>query len=168
MGKEELEKLDGWFERYAGRMVLYARQWVDSAEAEDVVQDVFVRMIRDKQAPANPAAWLYTSVRNAAISLGRSRTRRAKREKVVGEGRGRWFEPDMDAAIDAGAAEAALSKLPEAQREIVMLRLWGQLSFAEISGVMGMALSSVFDQYHKGLKGLRSIMENPACPRKMR
>ena len=38
-------KMGSWFDAYAGRLVLYARQWLEAQWAEDVVQDVFIRLM---------------------------------------------------------------------------------------------------------------------------
>jgi len=42
----EAEQLSRGFDAYASRLILYARQWLDTSEAEDVVQDVFLRLMR--------------------------------------------------------------------------------------------------------------------------
>jgi RNA polymerase sigma-70 factor (ECF subfamily) len=165
MGAEDLASFDRWFDAYSARLVLYARQWVDSESAEDVVQEVFIRFMAQSKPPDNPPAWLYTSVRNAAIGGRRSVTRRKRREEVVAEQKTSWFEPDLTAPIDAGSAQAALTRLPDVQREVIMLRLWGGLPFAEIAAIMNAGVSTVFDQYKAGLAGVRKIMEEK-CPRK--
>ena len=52
--------LGGWFDAYGAALVLYARQWLDRGAAEDVVQDVFVRLMAQPggQRPAHLRAWL--------------------------------------------------------------------------------------------------------------
>src|ERR1041384_1252304 len=121
-------KLGSWFDAYAGRLVLYARQWWEAQWAEDVVQDVFIRLMAQLREPDNVKSWLFTAVRNAAISAFRSESARRNREqKVAGEGR-EWFESQPADLLDAAAAESALSKLPAREREVIVLRIWGQLT----------------------------------------
>ena len=101
-------------ERAAG-LRLFAQQWVDAATAEDVVQEALVALLAERPAPQNPIAWMYRVVRNAAFNHHRSSTRRWRRERVVAEARGDWFESRPDVAIDARAAEQALASLTAAQ-----------------------------------------------------
>src|SRR5438067_6411661 len=76
-------RLDALFDACAAGLVLYARQWLDRPEAEDVVQEVFVRLFaRGGPEPPDARAWLYVAVRNASISAARGRRRRQSREQA--------------------------------------------------------------------------------------
>jgi len=158
--------LGGWFDAYGAALVLYARQWLDRGAAEDVVQEVFVRLVaqRAAQRPANARAWLYRATRNAAIGAARSLWRRGRRERDVAREHSEWFQPRPEDPIDARAAQAALESLPAAQREIILLRLWSGMTLAEISDVTGAPLSTVHDHYRKGLAGVRRVMESRSEP----
>src|SRR5689334_3671709 len=122
-----------WFEAHAAALVLYARQWLDAADAEDAVHDVFVRLIAQDRLPDDPPAWLFRSVRNAAIDRSRSFFRRRRRETSVVQARPEWFEQRVEDLIDARRAEEILATLPHDQREVVVLRIWAQLGFAQIA-----------------------------------
>src|SRR5688500_876238 len=95
-------KLATWFEAHAAALVLYARQRVaERARAEDVVQEVFVRLMAQRAEPPNVKAWLHASVRNAAIDEARSSRRRKHREeRVAAAHAARWFEHRPDELID--------------------------------------------------------------------
>src|SRR4051794_3260655 len=151
-------------ERAAG-LRLFAQQWVDTSTAEDVVQEALAALLAQRPAPQNPAAWMYRAVRNAAVDQHRSSMRRRRREKVVAEARGAWFELRPDAALDARAAETALKSLSLENRELVVMRIWGELGFAEIAQIMKLSVSTVHDKYKKALSELRSVLEKP-CPTK--
>jgi RNA polymerase sigma-70 factor (ECF subfamily) len=151
-------------ERAAG-LRLFARQWVDAATAEDVVQEALVALLAERQPPRSPVAWMYHAVRNAAINCHRSSTRRRRREQVVAEARGQWFESRTDALLDARAAEKALQSLNQEDRQLVVMRIWGELGFAEIATVMGLGVSTVHNRYTKALGELRSGLEK-SCPTK--
>src|SRR5215212_5273730 len=78
-------KLAAWFEAHAAPLVLYARHWLgERAGAEDVVQEVFIRLMAQPAEPLNVKAWLHTAVRNAAIGELRSAQRRRRREQSIG------------------------------------------------------------------------------------
>src|SRR5262249_19753683 len=82
-------------ERAAG-LRLFARQWVDAATAEDVVQEALVALLAERQAPRSPVAWMYRAVRNAAFDHHRSSMRRRRREQAVAGAREQWFESRTD------------------------------------------------------------------------
>lgn len=151
-------------ERAAG-LRLFARQWVDAATAEDVVQEALVSLLAERQAPRNPVAWMYRAVRNAAFDHHRASARRRRREQTVAESREHWFEPRTDALLDAQAAESALASLSGDDRELVVMRIWGDLGFAEIASVLEVSVSTVHDRYKKALRELRSALEK-SCPTK--
>src|SRR5690348_255194 len=139
------KQLSALFDAHAAVLVLYARQFVpDRAHAEDVVHDVFVRLIGLPRAPDDPKAWLFRAVRNAAISQTRSISRRRKRESDVSGARRVWFEHRIDDLIDASSAQRALESLPAAQREVVVLRIWAQLGFQDIADLLELSVSSAF------------------------
>jgi RNA polymerase sigma-70 factor (ECF subfamily) len=143
-------------------LVLYARQWTgDAGLAEDAVQDALASLLAERRPPDDPVAWMYRAVRNVAIDVMRSSSRRRRRERSVAQARGEWFEPRADALIDARAAEAALERLPPASREIVVLRIWSGLSFAQIAGRDRDERSTVHDRYAAALRQLREMLEKP-------
>jgi RNA polymerase sigma-70 factor (ECF subfamily) len=148
------------FDRDAAALLLYARQWLDHAAAEDVVQEAFVRLMLERRTPDNVRAWLYRATRNLAIALWRSTKRRQRRESIAARG-----EPVFEEhfAHDARIASRFLNELPDEQREVIVLRVWGQLKLAEIAAVMGLGVSSVFHHYQQGLREIRRKMGVP-CP----
>lgn len=156
----EAAELSSWFDAHAAPLVLYARQWLYPAAAEDAVQECFVRLMLLHRRPDNVRAWLYRAVRNEAITQWRSGRRRAEREQHAARD-----EPCFDAAlgdaVDAKAAAGALASLPEPQREVIVLRIWGQLKLAEIASVTGAPVSSVFHHYQQGLAEIRKRIGVP-------
>lgn len=154
------------FEAHGPALLLYARQWVDAAGAEDVVQRVFVRLLASGRLPADARTWLFRCVRNEAISAWRSEQRRERRERSAAAGADAataWFVPRPEDRIDAAAAQAALAALPAEQREIVTLRIWSGLTLAEVGRVTGLPVSTVHHHYNAALKALRQRLESP-CP----
>ncbi len=147
-----------WFEAYGPRLVLYARQWVDAA-ADDVVQDAFVSLIGLKHEPDHVQAWLFRAVRNAAISRLRRRKRRKKRETAVAKGAADLFTAKADDLLDATEISQLVSGLPDDQREVVVLRVWGQLTLEATAEVVGASTATVFRRYQAGLESMRRSLE---------
>ncbi len=147
---------------HAGALVLYARQWC--AAPEDVVQEAFVKLVRQGSVPAKPLAWLYRVVRNGAISAARSTRRRRHHESVAAARMPPWFIAESS-GLDAEAATAALHELPVEQREIIVAHLWGGLNFEQIAELVGTSSSTAHRWYAAGLMTLRKRLGAP-CPSK--
>jgi RNA polymerase sigma factor (sigma-70 family) len=165
-------KFSAWFAAHAAAMTLYARQWVrDASAAEDVVHDAFVAVFAQAshqswREPQSVRAWLFAVVRNRAVSEARTASRRRKRESSVsGVARDAIspFDSRLDDLIDARAAQAALDELPLEQRELIVLRIWGGLGFAEIAELTGLRPSTAFDRYRQALAVLRARLERTRC-----
>ena len=132
------------------------------AAADDAVQTAFLRLARrlarDPGPPADPAGWLFKTVRNLAKDRRRGAARRARRERAAA--RPDWFRPGdtADDALDATAAAAALIKLPDDLREPVVLHLWGGRTFAEVGELLNCSASAAHRRYGRGLARLRELL----------
>ena len=148
-------------ERHGPPLVLYARQWCRAPE--DVVQDAFLKLFALRQPPREVVPWLYRVVRNAALDAAKLDRRRQQRESAAARP-ARWFvEPEVD-GLDADAAVAALRGLPLEQREAIVARLWGGLSFEQIAEVAGCSASTAFRRFSAGIDALRQELGEP-CPK---
>jgi RNA polymerase sigma factor (sigma-70 family) len=153
--------------RYGDPLKLYARQFAgryDDGSADDVVQEAFMQLVRQRRLPDDAAAWLFRVVRNGALSTARSAARRRRRESVAGSERPEWFEPTFEARLDGASAAAALVELPDDERETVVAHLWGGLTFEQIATVMGVSSSTAHRRYEQGLDDLRKRLEQPCRP----
>ena len=156
------EHLGFLIDRHSAALVLFARQWC--AAPEDVVQEAFIKLIRQTPPPRQPAAWLFATVRNGAISQGRSERRRLNHENRAAERAPGWFTPSDDpAGLDAAVAAGALAQLPIEQRESIVAHLWGGLTFEQIAEISGGSTATVWRRYTAGLTALRERMGVP-CP----
>jgi RNA polymerase sigma-70 factor (ECF subfamily) len=149
-------RLGRLLEEHGSALVLFARQWCDCPE--DVVQYAMLKLVEQRKAPDRPVPWLYRVVRNRAIGVSRSASRRRRREKQATRDRQPFFEPSYDHALDAEAAAEALRRLPVEQREAVVARIWGELTFEEIGEVAGCSSSAAHRRYKAGLRALRERM----------
>jgi RNA polymerase sigma factor (sigma-70 family) len=150
-------------DQHTAGLVLYARQWCSTPE--DVVQDVFLVLMREPVAPENPLGWLYRAVRNRAINAARSGRRRAQHEARAAHRGEPWLVASVADRLDAAAAARALAELPLEQREVIVARLWGGLSLAEIAGLTGSSVSTTHRWYQQGIAALRERLEG-TCPEK--
>ena len=147
------EFLGRLLDRYAAPLELYARQLCDCSE--DVLQEALIELAGQPQMPDDTAAWLYRVVRNKAISASRSARRRKHHETIAADRRPAWFERSPADRIDAGEAADALESLPIEQREVVVARIWGGLTFQQISQLVGVSDSAAHRRYEAALLALR-------------
>jgi RNA polymerase sigma factor (sigma-70 family) len=145
---------------HGAALVLCARQWC--IEPEDVVQEAFLKLARQSMVPDDAVAWLYRVVRNGAIDAGKLARRRRRRETAAARPV-RWFiEPEVD-GLDAATAVAALERLSPEEREVIVARHWGGLSFEQIALVVGCSTSTAFRRYSSGVDQLRERL-GVLCP----
>jgi RNA polymerase sigma factor (sigma-70 family) len=162
------ELLGQLLDRHAHALELYARQWCEAPE--DVVQEAFVKLAAQRVPPDDPAAWLFRVVRNASINAATAARRRRRHETAARLTTPAWFradEPGPAGAIDPEAAQAELSALPIEQREVIVARLWGVLTFEQVAGLVGCSTSQAHRLYQDGLNSLRERLGVP-CPSKSR
>ncbi len=144
------------WQKHSPGLLLYARQ--KSPAAEDLVQTAFLSLARQAEPPHDPATWLYRVVRNGAVSLWRQEQRRQRREQVLADQRGEWFQPVQESALDQIELREALSKLEPSERELVVLHVWGELTFAQLAEVLETSSSTAQRQYAAALGRLRKIL----------
>src|SRR5689334_8970497 len=122
-----------WFDRHGAALVLLARQFVNShSDAEDIVQEAFVRFWRSRERVAEPAAFVFACVRRCALDWQRSRRRQDKREEQAARPESLFVALNEQDERHA-AIEAALRELPLEQAEVVVMKIWGRLSFPQIA-----------------------------------
>ncbi len=162
------ESWKDWFQRHGPKLLLCARQWTRSlADAEDVVQEAFVRFWRHQRAlGGEPQALLFTSIRRAAFDLARRDQRRTGREERADGGLEETeplFEPLAEADDRRLAIEAALRRLPAEQREVLTLKIWGELTFDEIARQLDIPLNTAASRYRYALTALRKELTAADC-----
>ena len=144
------------FSELAPGLVLFARQFVrTSADAEDIVQDAFVRFWRKEHSIQNRGL-LYATVRSVALDLLRRDIRRARREATASLDMEQITEPQFD--FDDGAQQelaAAIDLLPVEQREVLVMKIWNELTFVEIGDALGISQNTAASRYRYALAALK-------------
>jgi RNA polymerase sigma-70 factor, ECF subfamily len=143
-------------------LVLYARTWCRSrSDAEDVVQEGIMRCLSIDAPRDEPAAFLFTCIRSAALDWLKSDKRRRHRESVVAaEGTDQaLFACSLRGEEVRLAVERALALLPPEQREVVVLRIWGERSFEEISRISGVPMNTAMSRWRYSLAKLRVALD---------
>lgn len=145
----------------------------NSADAEDLLHDVLVRMVRENPPARDARAYVMRCVRNAAIDRRRRAATRVAPATLADDG---LAFLDVDGAharvgdsqqTAPGSAEvretrdavyAALARLPEQRREVIILKIYAELGFREIAEILAAPLGTVTSHYARGLDELRSVL----------
>ena len=147
------------FSESAPGLLLFARQWVQSAaDAEDIVQDAFVKFWRRKHDVAN-RGMLYAAVRSLALDFIRRDARRARREATALAEIDSAIEPHFELEDDGQSAlAAAVESLPRDQREVLVLKIWNDLTFSEIAAALGISQNTAASRYRYALSNLKKAL----------
>jgi RNA polymerase sigma-70 factor, ECF subfamily len=148
------------FSELAPGLLLFARQWVRSvADAEDVVQEAFVRFWR-RDLSIHNRALLYSAVRSAALDLIRRDSRRARRETAAYSEAEQMVQPPQFEQLDDSQRElvTAMDRLPREQREVLVMKVWNELTFAEIGETLGISQNTAASRYRYALASLKKIL----------
>src|SRR5690349_13563598 len=149
-----------WLDRRGAALVLLARQFVGSrADAEDVVQEAFVRFWRSRSGVDEPAAYLFACVKRCALDWQRSRRRRTAREERAARPEAEsLFVASAEQSERQAAVETALRDLPQEQAEVVVLRIWGGLTFPQIAAALELPVNTAASRYRYALAKLREAL----------
>jgi len=158
------------YEKLLHELVPYVRSRVrprmfDPNAVEDVVQNVFVSLHRARHTFRPERAfqpWIHAVIRNAVVDYIRDRQRRAPREiSLEADG---VPEPSVPAAAPhrddlSPELSAALEKLPDAQRQAVLLIHLEGLTVEEAAARAGVTKSALKVRAHRGYRALRVLLE---------
>ncbi|HTV21072.1 MAG TPA: sigma-70 family RNA polymerase sigma factor [Polyangiaceae bacterium] len=164
----ELAAFDRLYDRYARRLYGYIRRMLlDAARADDAFQEVFLVVLRGSGADApgfDPArgrfaAWLFAVARNRCLA---DRRQGLVRAALLNEESQR-LAPSADASPerqldDARRVHAAMAALPEEQRQLILMKQLGELTYREIGEVLGVAEGTIKSRLHAAMVALRRLL----------
>lgn len=160
-GKSDNEALSALYDEYAAQLYAYGRALGAAPSlAEDVIQEVFVKLAGRLSLGgrvANPRAYLFTAARN---EFYRWSTRLLRRSEVIASGSKGFLQSVAPGASpeEVTAVEEALVALPRRQREVVMMKIYGGLTFREIAVATGTSINTAAGRYRGGMKRLKDIL----------
>jgi len=150
------------YHEYGPRIRRYTIAILGPESAEDVLQEVWLtvfRRIREVTNPGGFRAWLFRTARHRAIDALRTERRRSRltREAFSDVGHPSTTSSDFD-GIDSDALMTAVGTLAPEHREVVQLRFFEDLSYADIAAITGCALGTVRSRIHNAKGRLRQIL----------
>ncbi len=157
MENERVEKI---WDQYAGRLLAFIRGRVpDGAEAEDILQEVFIRIHRNlccKPEPGRMESWIYTVTRNLIIDHFRRRRPSAEIPESLAAEDG-LPEEDREAELALSLREM-VAGLPDPYREALLLTEYEGLSQKELARRAGISLSGAKSRVQRARKMLRDML----------
>ena len=143
------------YEAKASELILYGRALgLGHSEAEDVLQEMFVALLKMERAPDNPVHYAVRGFRNKALNYKRGFLRRITRELESRQ----WFERDGDESPQERVAMQCLQKLPPDQREVIILKIWHEHTFEEIGELLQLSPNTVAGRYRYGMEKMRKCL----------
>ncbi|HEX4999891.1 MAG TPA: sigma-70 family RNA polymerase sigma factor [Terriglobia bacterium] len=151
------------YERQSRGLLAYACSFTASfAAAEDALHQVFERLLRgDIEITGSAESYLYRAIRNTSLNQIRGRSRETELDDDISS---RWFDSPPGLEQTALELQSSLRDLPEEQREVVLMHIWGGMTFEEISVALGTSPNTAASRYRYGLSKLREQFQSPAPP----
>ena len=159
-----------WLAEHAPKLFLFARNQTRTHEdAQDVLQDAIVKLvgkIRSGEFVGGQDSWqpyLYTTIRRLAIDLSRKNDRRKRREDHVSadieaeqlEAFHPWFDSEGSDGEVRSQLENALKILPEKFSEVIIMKVWGERTFAQLGEALGISQNTAASRCRYGLEALK-------------
>ena len=163
LGRNDPAAVELMWDRYSKDLLTFLQAVLCSRhDAEDVLQTVFVRIVRKRHRLAKARcldAYVYRIARNEAYRLV-SRRKRDRKAQVITES---WLiasESNREPNDLAEQLQAALAQLPQPQREVIVMKIYGQKTFLEISGLLGISQNTAASRYRYGIEKLQNLLGN--------
>lgn len=159
-----------WFRTHGSRLLLFARQQTRTSEdAEDVLQEAMIRlwksgMIDTAEDGSNEPclAGAFTQIRRSAIDQARKNIRRANREsravELEGISNAVWFKDSIEQDERSRQIEQAIQALPDYYKEVIILKIWGELTFEQIAETLDIPMNTAASRYRYALDRLRRTL----------
>jgi RNA polymerase sigma-70 factor (ECF subfamily) len=135
----------------------------DCADADDLTQATIERALKSRdqwREGTRLDSWCYRIMRNLWIDTARSRSRRTVHETPQEEGLSVGEDPRdaIEASLDLQRVMAAMSRLPDEQREVVALILVEGFGYREVSEMLGLPIGTVSSRLVRGRTALLSMV----------
>ena len=159
---------DALVKRYAQPLLRYLQRVAGDQMAEELHQQAWLSVLDHiekfdaSSAGGSFKAWLFRIATNKANDHWRSRSReRAAKHglRLVSDEEAPAAGARMEGTEQEQKLKRAIGQLPEAQRQVLMLRYYSDLKFVEIAKILGCPLNTALGRVHKAMIRLRQLME---------
>lgn len=147
------EQLASAIDRWGGRL----RFWLllRTPDADDILQETFCKLVQQKNFPERPAAWLFQVAANLIREEARRNKRRKSREERVAATEA--VDTPADLSLLQAEVQEALRKIQPEMRDVILLKIWGEMTYAEIGKSLGLSTATAHRRYEEALTQLRAL-----------
>lgn len=149
------------YEKYSKLIYNIAFSILKSREnSEDVMQNVFSKIYKldnEKLPSDNEASWLYSITKNEAINYMKKLKKEVSIEDIDYV---QYDDKDLENIIDKDSYEKIMDKLDKTEKEIVSLKIIGNMKFRDIAQLLDMPMGTVQWKYYTALHSLKIILGN--------
>ncbi|MEZ4810377.1 MAG: RNA polymerase sigma factor [Allomuricauda sp.] len=161
----DLDKLGLLYERHKKRLFgFFYNLGNNPAESEDLVQNVFVRILKYRKSYTGEGsftAWMFRMAKNVNYDHHKKMARQNISREISPEDIKAGGEDGLNEAIESTGnailVKRALSLLPYEKREILLLSKYRELKFSEIAQILGCTEGAAKVRVHRAIKDLRTI-----------
>lgn len=153
---ENIAEIEFLYRQHASALLLFALAIAgERSRAQDAVHQVFLKLIENGSLSraVDKKAYLFACVRNAVLNERKLQDRNAPLDPDFA-----WFVPPNRDYAEEENLRCALSALPEDQREVIVLHIWGELTFSQISSLLAISANTAASRYRYALAKLRDLL----------
>ena len=153
-----IKQLSQWIDEWQEQLFRYAFfRLGNKSDAEDVVQDAFLKVASATNSPSNPKAYLFRIVSNGCVDMIRRKSTLAPLEEKMTSPA---YSNEMEAEEEFRRIERLLSRLPESQTEVIRLHIHAGLKFTEIAELLEEPVTTIKSRFASGIEKLKQQFIN--------
>ena len=149
-------KIETIYREHGSALLLFASAITgERSRGQDAVQQVFLKLLENGNLrhAENVKAYLFACVRNAALN-----DMKARQRDVALDDETAWFTSPNSDGGEEQKLRRALCALPDDQRQVTILHVWGELTFSQIADILGISSNTAASRYRYALAKLRQAM----------
>lgn len=158
-----MESIEAWYEQYLPKIYRYIYYRTGHKQtAEDLTSTVFLKAVAHLKTfdfqKSSFSTWIYTIARNTLIDHMRTDKKIFDLEQAFDLASDDNLEAEADEAMRLQAVRAAVSKLNDVQKEVVIMRAWDELSHQEIGEILGISEANSKMTYSRAVSNLKQAV----------
>lgn len=156
-----INNLGRWIDLYQEPLYRYAFFRLGSrSDAEDVLQDAFLKVASSTTTIRNPKAYLFAAVASGCVDVMRRRTKSPLPIDTKMALQPTTSEVPLEAEEEFCRINKLLAQLPEHQSEVIRLHIHAEMKFTEIAEVLSVPVSTVKSRWASGIERLKQLYIN--------
>ena len=164
-GLERLRGIEDLYRAHApGLLAFLVARLNDAQLAEDVLHDVFLACLRSEMHMiVSPKAYLFSAAHRLSLNILRDLAVARRARGALERHTGAWSAAEGADPLVVEEARKAMDQLPNDEREVLALRVYGELTFQEIAELRGQPLTTVHRRHSQAIAAMRSALDGAKC-----